>query len=321
MRKLHGGRRFATVEDTLMPNRRTLLTSAALAPVLASPFAATSRVAAQEVTPTALQDEVETELDVVYGEVDGQELLLDIRRPPAREQPRPAVILIFGGAWRSGDRHGMADPARRLAEAGYIAFSIDHRLVNDGAENRWPVQLDDVQRAVRWVRAHSADYGVDPERIASYGWSSGAHLATMLGVRDTRDNSDSALAEYSSRVNGVVSLSADLDLTVPQTDFGFKMTVESLFGGTLEEEPEAYRDASPLHWVDAEAAPMLLVHGGLDDTGLAEQSRQMVAALYDAKVDVVYAAIPDVGHDGVMNWSRFGPITLGFLDMQLHPES
>jgi acetyl esterase/lipase len=304
-----------------MPSRRTLLASAALAPVLASPFGATSRAAAQEVTPNAPQDAVETELDVPYGEMDGQELLLDIRRPPAREQPRPAVVLIFGGAWSFGDRHGMADPAHNLAAAGYVAFSIDHRLVNVGAENQWPVQLDDVQRAVRWVRAHAADYGVNPERIASYGWSSGAHLATMLGVRDTRDNSDPALAEYSSRVNCVVSLSADMDLTVPDPPFGFKMTLESLLGGTLEEEPEAYRDASPLTWVDAEAAPMLLVHGGLDDTSLAEQSRQMVAALYDAKVEVVYAAIPGVGHDGVMNWSRFGPLTLGYLQMQLHPES
>jgi acetyl esterase/lipase len=296
-----------------MPNRRTLLASAVLAPVLGLPFEPTSRVAAQ--------DEVVTELDVVFGKVDGQELLLDIRRPPAREQSRPAVILIFGGAWSFGDRHAMADPARNLAPAGYVAFSIDHRLVNHGAENRWPAQLDDVQRAVRWVRAHAADYGVDPERIASYGWSSGAHLATMLGVRDTRDNSDPALADYSSRVNAVVSLSADLDLTGPQTDRSFKLLLEDLLGGTLEEEPEAYRDASPLFWVDEDAAPMLLVHGGFDDTVLAEQSRQMAAALYDAGVEVVHAAIPGVGHDGVMNWGRFGPLTLGFLDMQLHPEN
>jgi len=155
----------------------------------------------------------------------------------------------------------------------------------------------------------------------SYGWSSGAHLATMLGVRDTRDNGDAALAEYSSRVNSVVSLSADLDLTGPQTNFGSRLTLESLFGGTLEDEPEAYRDASPLFWVDEESAPMLLLHGGLDDTGLAEQSRQMAGALYDAGVEVVYAAIPGVGHDGVMNWPQFGPLTVGFLQMQLHPES
>ena len=233
-----------------MPNRRTLLASAALAPVLASPLGDVPR-AAHQATPRAASGGVARERDVVYGEVAGQQLLLDVYRPPARDTLRPAVILIFGGAWSFGSRSAMAEPAQHLAEAGYVAFSIDHRLVNAGAENRWPVQLDDVQRAVRWVRAHAADYGVDPERLASYGWSSGAHLATMLGVRDTRDNSDPALAEYSSRANCVVSLSADLDLTVPQTNFGSKMTLESFLGGTLEEEPEAYRDASPLSWVDA----------------------------------------------------------------------
>jgi hypothetical protein len=66
---------------------------------------------------------------------------------------------------------------------------------------------------------------------------------------------------------------------------------------------------------------MRIVHGGLDDTGCAEQSRQMVAALYDTAVKVVYAAIHGVGHDGVMQWFRFGPLTLGFLQMQLHPEN
>src|SRR5688572_8448808 len=125
-----------------MPNRRTLLASAALAPVLASAMGQTSRGAAQVATPGVGQDAVESYLDVAYGEVDGQELLLNIYSPSNREQPRPAVILIFGGAWSSGDRHGMADPARRLAEAGYVAFSIDHRLINVGADNRWPVQLD-----------------------------------------------------------------------------------------------------------------------------------------------------------------------------------
>jgi acetyl esterase/lipase len=231
------------------------------------------------------------------------------------------VVLIFGEDWSLGDRHGMADPARNLAAAGYVAFSIDYRVIDGGAENRWPVQLDDVQRAVRWVRAHAADYGVDQERVASYGWSSGAHLATMLGVRETRDNSDPALAEYSSRVNSVVSLSGDLDLTGPQTDVGFTSTLEDLLGSTLEEEPEAYRDASPLIWVDAESAPMLLVHGGPDDTNLAEQSQRMATALYDAGVEVVHAANPSVDQDGILNWVRFGALTLGFLDMQLHPES
>jgi acetyl esterase/lipase len=258
-------------------------------------------------------------LDVAYGEADGEELLLDIYNPPARDTSRPAVMLIHGGSWSFGNRTEMADPARHLAEAGYVAFSIDHRLLNGRAPNPWPVQLDDAQRAVRWIRAHAAD-GVDPERIAAYGWSSGAHLGAMLGVRDTRDNSDPALAAFSSRVNSVVTLGADVDLTGSQTDFAFRLTLETLLGGPPEEQPAAYRDASPLFWVDAEAAPMLIVHGGFDDIVLAEQSQRMVAALYEAEVEAVYAAIPSVGHGELLWWPRFGPLTLSFLQMQLHPE-
>ena len=303
-----------------MPNRRTLLASAALAPVLASPLRVTSLALAQEATASAGQDAVETQLDVAYGEADGEELLLDIYTPPARDTPRPAVMLIHGGSWSFGNRTEMADPARHLAEAGYVAFSIDHRLLNGRAPNPWPVQLDDAQRAVRWIRAHAADYGVDPEWIAAYGWSSGAHLAAMLGVRDTRDNSDPALAAFSSRVNSVVTLGADVDLTGSQTDFAFRLTLETLLGGPPEEQPAAYRDASPLFWVDAEAAPMLIVHGGFDDIVLAEQSQRMVAALYEAEVEAVYAAIPSVGHGELLWWPRFGLLTLSFLQMQLHPE-
>lgn len=259
--------------------------------------------------------EVTVASGIVYGEANREALRLDIYQPPARETPRPAVILIFGGAWRSGDRTQMADPARHLAEAGYVAFSIDHRLLNDGADTRWPAQLDDAQRAVRWVRAHATDYGVDPERVCSYGWSSGAHLAAMLGVRETRDNRDPTLADYSSRVACVVALSGDLDLTVPQPD---RVAID-LLGGTLEEQPEAYRDASPLFWVDAETAPFLIVHGGLHDTYLAEQSQRMAAALYAAGVEVVSVAIPEIDHEGSNDWVRTGPLILAFLELQLHP--
>src|SRR5829696_2129364 len=189
----------------------------------------------RRMTICADQEHINVERGVVYGAVAGESLLLDVYRSLPHANPRPAVILVHGGGMWTGSRIHMEDPALQLARAGYVAFSVDYRLVDATVgQHRWPAQLDDVQRAVRWVRAHAADYGVDPDRIASYGWSSGAHLATMLGVRDTRDNSDPALADYASRVNSVVSLSADLDLTVPQTDFGFKMTVESLFGGTLE---------------------------------------------------------------------------------------
>jgi acetyl esterase/lipase len=296
----------------MMMNRRSLLASAALAPVLASPFAASTRVAAE--------DNVTVEKDVPYGEVAGEMLLLDIYRPPAREEPRPAVVVIHGGGWSDGDRLDMAVAARELAGAGYVAFAISYRLFNAFLKfNVWPTQLDDVQRAVRWVRAHAADYGLDPERVAAYGYSAGAHLAAMLGVRDTRDNADPDLAAYASRVDAVVSLSADLDLTASLEAPGFDGVLKGFLGGSIEEQPAAYQDASPLTWVDAESAPFLIVHGGLDDAILAEQSQRMVAALTGAEVELVYAVFPEVGHGGIGQWSRVGPLALAFLEMRLHP--
>jgi dipeptidyl aminopeptidase/acylaminoacyl peptidase len=142
----------------------------------------------------------------------------------------------------------------------------------------------------------------------------------MLGVRDTRDNSDPDVAAYPSRVDCVVSLGGDMDLRVPQADDEFRPFLAPFLGGTAEEQPEAYQDASPLTWVDATAAPVLLVHGGDDDAILADQSRRMVAALYEAGVRVSYVALPDVGHSGVGTWDVAGPLALTFLGMQLHPE-
>jgi len=90
-------------------------------------------------------------------------------------------------------------------------------------------------------------------------------------------------------------------------------------GGTIEEQPEAYRDASPLIWVDDAAAPFLIVHGG-DYVTTTEQSRRMVTALYEAGVRVSYVALPDIGHSGIGTWDLTGPLALAFLGMQLHPE-
>jgi acetyl esterase/lipase len=304
-----------------MPTRRAVLAAAALVSPLAPPFRGTKRVAAQEATPTVAQAAVETQRAVTYGEVDGEDLLLDAYLPPAREAPRPAVILIHGGFWTSGSRSDMGVAARELAKAGYVAFSIDYRLLDAvTAQNPWPAQLDDAQRAVRWVRAHVDAYGVDPERLAAYGWSAGGHLAAMLGVRDTRDTSDPDVAAYPSRVDCVVSLGGDMDLSAPQADDEFRPFLAPFLGGTAEEQPEAYQDASPLTWVDATAAPVLIVHGGDDDAILADQSRRMVTALFEAGVRVGYVAVPDVGHSGIGTWDVAGPLALAFLGMQLHPE-
>ena len=288
-----------------------------LALAAACPIAA-RRASAQEATPGA---SVSTELGVVYGEVDGQTLMLDVYRPPARVAPRPAAILLYPGGMMAGERSWMGDAAQGLAEAGYVAFSIDYRLFDGGTRNRWPVQLDDAQRAVRWIRANAATYGVDPDRIASYGHSSGAQLAAFLGTRDTRDDADPALAGFSSRVACVVDLAGTMDLSVPIDDAELSANWAALLGGTAAAPPgqATYRDFSPIAFVDAATAPFLILQGGADSPVQIENSRRMEAALRTAGVGVVYGEFPGVDHFA-WDWAHAGPWTLVFLAQQLHPE-
>ena len=128
--------------------------------------------------------------------------------------PRPRRCFFHPGGMADGDRTWMDDAAQGLVTAGYVAFTIDYRLFGGGTRNSWPAQLDDAQRAVRWVRTNAATYGVDPERIAAFGHSSGAQLAAFLGTRDTRDDADPTLADVSSRVACVVDLAGTMDLTI-----------------------------------------------------------------------------------------------------------
>jgi acetyl esterase/lipase len=255
------------------------------------------------------------ERGVVYGEVAGEPLLLDVYRSLIRGEPRPAVVLIHGGGMWTGSRTHMEQPARQLAQAGYVAFSVDYRLVDAAAGcHRWPAQLDDVQHAVRWVRAHAADYGIDPMRVGAYGWSAGGQLAALLGMRDTRD-ATAPLASYPSRVACVVDLAGDVDLAA-YTQPPALHEVVALLGGTPHEVPERYRDASPLSWIDGRTVPFLVVHGAQDDVVPIEQSRRLVAALRGAGVEVQYVELAGAGHDDLA-WARVGPLALAFMGLHL----
>src|SRR5580700_4277717 len=165
---------------------------------------------------------VTVEENIVYATVNGTELHLDIFEPPDRgSQTRPAILLLHGGGWTSFDKSTMRKLGEFFARSGFVAVAADYRLFNvKDPVNRWPAQLDDVQRAVRWVRANAGKYGVNPERMGAFGHSAGAQLASLLGMEETRDNSDPALAKYSSRVQAVVDASGPTDFTTDRDPDG-----------------------------------------------------------------------------------------------------
>jgi acetyl esterase/lipase len=233
------------------------------------------------------------------------------------------VILLYGNSFTEGyaSRSQLNSAAADLAAHGYVAFNVDYRLLTSKAgENSWPGQLDDVQRAVRWIRANAATYGVDPERVASYGLSSGGLLAAMLGVRETRDNSVEALAQYSSRVNGAVSVVGVYDLSIPFALEDDNRVVRNLLGGTIAEVPAAYRDASPIEWVDGDSAPFLILHSGDDPEDSPDAPRAMAAALQRAVVDVAYIENQQTNHFSWTTWSLPAPWTLTFFQGLLRPD-
>jgi acetyl esterase/lipase len=228
--------------------------------------------------------------NVMYG----PDLRLDVYRPSEPSaQRRPGIILIHGGGWMSLDKRTMTGMGNFLAREGFVAFSVDYRLY-DGTKNRWPAQLDDVQRAVRWVRANAATYGVDPEKIGAFGHSAGGQLAALLGMEETRDNSDTALARYSSKVQAVVDASGPSDFTA---EWFLHNNVEFFTGflGADSAQHAVWRGASPALSATKGDAPFLVVHGTKDEVVAIAQAQELVDTLQAKGVPVSFVKI-DAGH-------------------------
>jgi acetyl esterase/lipase len=254
---------------------------------------------------------------VVYAEVDGQPLLVDIASPPTRDKPRPAVIVIHPGGMVAGDRTIMEDLTRGLASLGYVAFNIDYRLfVESTGDNPWPAQLEDSQRAVRWIRANAEKYGVDPERVGAFGYSSGGLLAAHLGMKESTDKSDPELASYSSRVTCVVDFAGKSDPTIQAPDPEDTALEAALLGGTPEKAPDAYRDYSVLTHVDGDSVPFLAFHGTKDSVVPVEHSRRLVDTLHTNVIEAVYAEFPHVDHFD-WSWELTGALSAAFLGTHL----
>ncbi len=233
-----------------------------------------------------------TQADVVYGVADGQELRLDVYEPGKHKSPVPGIILIHGGGWTDFDKSIMDGTAAVMARAGFVAFSIDYRLLKyreRPPRNTWPAQLEDCQLAVRWVRQHAERYQVDPGKIGAFGHSAGGQLAALLGMTDARDTADPTV---SSRVQAVVDVSGVSDLTADHDPDGDAL-FSALLGGTETQKPAVWREASPVFHVQADDPPFLLVHGTRDQDVPLHQSKELADALKKAGVEVTLVTVND----------------------------
>ncbi len=223
--------------------------------------------------------------DLAYGPKPQQ--TLDIYSPAAGARDRPAVLLLHGGAWRRGDKAGSAAIARAHAAAGIVAVAANYRLIDGTPETSWPAQLSDVQLAVRWIRTHADELGINPSRVAARGASAGGHLAALLAtLRETQPGDMSGLlAHIPPAVACAIEISGPVDLAALATP-GHKGVAALL--GTADPAALAARAAaaSPLSYVDARTRPTLIMHGLSDPLIPFGQAETYHAALQRAGAPV-----------------------------------
>jgi len=214
------------------------------------------------------------DLDVVYSRSTGTELKMDIYRP-VTAATRAAVIVIHGGAWIAGDRKDMKPLCEAIANQGMLAATVQYRFA---PKTRWPGFYDDVQTAVRYLRANAAKLGIDPMRIGACGASAGGHLALLLGVSDTRDPNPKEFPGLSSRVTAVFDIFGPTDMT---RDFppSYDMLFMAILGKPKKDSAAEIRAASPAMHLDRNSAPVFIIHGTADPVVPVEQSRWLESRL------------------------------------------
>lgn len=259
------------------------------------------------VTSTAPPAEVFVETSTRRGLVfvlrDGKPLRLDLVKPIS-DRPVPVVVVIHGGGWASGLRHFDPIPGA-LARRGIAGVGLDFRLA---PKHPHPAQVDDIRRAIRWLRANAEDLGVDRERIGVLGASSGGHLAALIATLDDRPDADASdpVERESARVSCCVSLIAPFDLSpdpneIP-TDLQVQLVADFLGVKTLDGEEakrialERARLASPVTWASPDDPPFLIVSGIKDPLIPPTQARKMAARLKVVGVGCELIEIPDGGH-------------------------
>ena len=280
--------------------------------------------------------------NLVYAAPGGQPLAIDLYRPAAGG-PHPAVLIVHGGGWDAGSREMERPFAKRLADEGFVTAPVSYRL---GEAGRFPAALHDLKAAVRWLRAHAAEHGIDPARIGVVGGSAGGQLAALLGASngvpalegsasEGRANrpagpapverpGEPSLSPVSSSVQAVVDIDGLADFTDPAlvAQQVAKPSAPTRFlGGSFAERAETWRAASPLTHVGPASAPTLFLNSTAP-TPLLPGREAMAKRLRSLGIGAEVAVVPDTPHPFWLLDPWFAGVvatTAAFLHRELPP--
>ncbi len=241
--------------------------------------------------------------NVVYHQVGGEALKLDLIEPISGNGPFPLIIWIHGGAWEIGDRKDNHKGMMGFAKLGYAGASVQYRFA---PKCKFPAQLDDVRAALAFLRAHAREYNIDPHRIGVCGGSAGGQLALLLGLAQSDENGQA------NAIRAVVNFYGPTDFhsfTVPEQGEalfrkGFGKNLNGIledFLGTSDRNAAIMAEASPVTYVRADSPPVLTIHGAADVIVPITQAELLHAALKKSGVTEKLMVIEKGGH-GLEDW-------------------
>ena len=231
--------------------------------------------------------EVEMREKIVYSKVGDRELLLDAF-VPKREGDLPAVLVVHGGAWRSGNRQQLRTYAKELAKRGIVCFAIDYRLA---PEHKFPAQIEDCREAVKWIRANATEFKVDTERLGAIGYSAGGHLVCLLATTGEKPKEENGNVD--TRIKAAAAGGAPTDFrSFPDNG----KWAEYWMGGDLRTCPDLFREASATAFVDKEDAPVFFFNGTVDKVVPIAWSQSCYDALKSIGVKTEMHTIEGAGH-------------------------
>ena len=224
--------------------------------------------------------------NITFASPDGIALKLNSYRPLATGK-YPALVMIYGGAWKQGNPSNNESFSRYIAVQGYAVVAIDYR---HAPQYRFPDQLQDIQAALQYIQRHAEALEIDSQRMALMGRSAGAHLALLAAYK-----------QNPVRFQAVVNYYGPTDLakaynTPPFPDpINTRAVLEDFLGGSPEELPEMYRQASPINFVKP-MPPSLLIYAGRDHLVEAKYGSQLEKQLQAVGNHAVLLTIPWAEH-------------------------
>lgn len=269
--------------------------------------------------------------DVNYAGDDLKAHNLDIYLPKTQQKTYKVIVAIYGSAWFSNDAKPFAfmSVGQPLIDAGFAVVCINHRSSGDA---KYPAQIQDVKAALRFIRAHAAEYKLDTSFVGITGFSSGGHLSALAGVTNdlkkrTVGNTTLDLegtvggnTKFSSRVDAVVDWFGPVDMARMEnceTVKDDKSPEAALIGGAPADNPDLVSLVSPITYVEVNTAKLprfLVIHGDNDNVVPHCQSGYFAEELEKAGRLEDFISVPGGGHGPVtFNEKTFKRMTDFFL--------